>query len=56
VVGVALGGVVGIFFLAEEWVVCGAGSEAAAGGIENGNADTEGSEVYAGYDAHKKNS
>jgi hypothetical protein len=55
VVGVALRGVIGVFLLAKKGILGRAGSEAAARGIENGDANAEGSEVYAGYDAHKEN-
>ena len=51
VIGVALGGVVGVFLLAEERIFGDAGAEAAAGAIEDGNANAEGAEIDAGYDA-----
>ena len=52
VVGVALRGVVRIFLLAKQRVVGGAGAETALGGVEDGNANAEGAEIYSGDDAH----
>ena len=53
-VGVALGGVVGVFFFAVEGVFGGCGAQAAFGAVEDGNADAEGSEIDAGYDGHMR--
>jgi hypothetical protein len=53
VIGVALGGVVGIFLLAEKRVLGGASAQAAFDAIENGDANAESAEIDAGYDAHE---
>ena len=53
VVGVALGGVVGVFLLAEQRIVGCSGAETSPGGVEDGNANAEGTEIYSSYDAHE---
>jgi hypothetical protein len=54
VVGVALRGVVGVFFLAQQRILGHARAELAFGAVEQRHADAEGSEIDAGYDAHEK--
>ena len=51
-VGVGLCGVVGVFAAAVERVLGGGGADAAAGAVEEGYSDAEGSEVYSSYDGH----
>lgn len=52
-IGVRLGGKVRVFASAVERVGCGGCSEAAAGAVEEGYADAEGTEVYTGNNGHR---
>ena len=52
VVGVTLRGVVRVFLLAMQRVRSGAGAQTPFDGIEDGNANAEGAEIYSGDDAH----
>ena len=47
-----LGGEVGIFAAAVEWVLRGGGADGALLAVDEGYADTQGAEVYAGDDRH----
>src|SRR5262249_17457333 len=53
VVGVALGRVVRIFFLAKQRVVGGGAAKAASFAVEDGDSNAQRSKVYACYGAHK---
>jgi hypothetical protein len=54
VVLVALGGVVGIFRFAMQWIFGHACAELSLGAIEQRYADAEGPEIDSGYDAHRE--
>ena len=51
-IGVGLGGVVGIFAAAFEWVLGGCRAEAPALAVEQGYANAEGPKVYSCDDCH----
>ena len=52
VVGVALRGVVGIFFLPQQRIFARPRAQPSALAIENGNADAQCAEIHSGNDAH----
>ena len=56
VVGVALRGVVRVLLFAQQRVRSRAGAKTALDGVEDGNANAEGAEIYSGDDAHVKKS
>jgi hypothetical protein len=47
-----LRGVVGVIFPAEQWILGRARAQTALDAVENGNPDAQGSEIYAGNNAH----
>ncbi len=49
---VGLGGLVGVFPVAFEWVLGDGGAEAAPVAVEQGDSDAQGSEIYACDDGH----
>ena len=53
VIAVALGGVIGVFLLAEQRVLGGARPQAPLGAIENRDANAESAEIDTGYDTHE---
>ncbi len=53
VIGVALGGVIGIFLLAEQRVLGGARAQTPLYAVENGDANAESAEIDTGYDTHE---
>jgi hypothetical protein len=56
VVGMALGGVVGIFFLSMQRILANARAEAAADGIKDRDSDAECAEINSCDDTHRETS
>ena len=53
VIGVALGGVVRIFFPAQQWVLAATRAQPSLDAVENGDPDAERAEIDARYDGHE---
>src|ERR1051326_611914 len=56
VIGVALRGVIGVFFLPMQRVLTNTRAKAAACAVEDGDANAQRTEINTGYDAHTRSS